>query len=252
MLAQEGCRSAPLSRDWLPLLKAARGQKSGHAGYGTYTADARVLRHKRWMGSAMDAQHEITEKLQALRGRDDPTAWNGLVPLVYAELRLIAHRQLRREREGHTLNTTGLVHEAYLRLAHLHGVQWQDRAQFFAVAAGVMRRVLIDYARHHLAAKRAGVLHAVWPGGTANSLPSGAGSSEAFVPAQERAELLLELDEALTRLAALDERLVRVVECRFFAGLTEEETAAALGVTARTVRRDWVKAKGWLQRALEA
>src|ERR1700737_2323274 len=87
---------------------------------------------------------------------------------------------------------------------------------------------------------------------TANSLPSGAGSSEAFVPAQERAELLLELDEALTRLAALDERLVRVVECRFFAGLTEEETAAALGVTARTVRRDWVKAKGWLQRALEA
>jgi RNA polymerase sigma factor (TIGR02999 family) len=194
------------------------------------------------MGRAMDTQHEITEQLRALQDSNDPTAWNGLVPLVYAELRAIAHRQLRRERYGHTLNTTGLVHEAYLRLAHQHGAHWQDRTQFFAVAARVMRRVLIDYARRHLAAKRAGEMYP----------PSGAGFSADLVPAHERAELLLELDDALARLTILDERLVRVVECRFFGGLTEEETATALGVTARTVRRDWVKAKGWLQRALEA
>jgi RNA polymerase sigma factor (TIGR02999 family) len=200
----------------------------------------------------MVAEHEITEKLQALRGSDDPTAWNALIPLVYAELRTIAHRQLRRERDGHTLNTTGLVHEAYLKLARQHGAQWQDRGQFFAVAARVMRRVLIDYARRHLAAKRAEAQHWAPLAATADSQQSGAKSSETFVPGQERAEVLMELDEALTRLAALDERLVRVVECRFFGGLTEEETATALGVTARTVRRDWIKAKGWLQRALEA
>jgi RNA polymerase sigma factor (TIGR02999 family) len=216
------------------------------------TADARVLRRERWMAMPMDAQHEITDQLLALRGSDDPTVWNRLIPLVYAELRAIAHRQLRRERDGHTLNTTGLVHEAYLRLADQHGAQWRDRAQFFAVASRVMRRVLIDYARRHLAAKRAEVQHWGPLAATADSQQSGAKSSETFVPAHERAEVLLELDEALTRLAALDERLVRVVECRFFGGLTEEETATALGVAARTVRRDWVKAKGWLQRALEA
>lgn len=194
----------------------------------------------------MDAQHAITEQLVALRGSDDSTAWERLVPLVYAELRAIAHRQLHRERDGHTLNTTALVHETYLKLVDQRRVQWQDRAHFFAIAATVMRRVLIDYARHHRAAKR-------------DSVPIGAGVETcdndepigAEIIASERADVLVALDEALTRLAELDERLVRVVECRFFGGLTEDETAIALGVTARTVRRDWVKAKGWLQLALE-
>ena len=196
------------------------------------------------------AQHEITERLVALRGSDEPGAWESLVPLVYTELRAIAHRQLKRERGGHTLNTTALVHEAYLRLVDQHGVEWQDRAHFFGIAARVMRLVLIDYARSRRAARRAGAYRPLPVDATAGALESGAGASDALVAADERAEELIALDEALTRLAALDERLVRVVECRFFGGLTEEETAAVLGVTARTVRRDWVKAKAWLQRAL--
>jgi RNA polymerase sigma factor (TIGR02999 family) len=239
----------PTLADRLPLLNAARDRKSGHLE--PRGADARELWAARWMGTAMDAQHEITDQLLALRGSNDPAVWNRLAPLVYPELRAIAHGQLRRERDGHTLNTTGLVHEAYLRLVNQHGAKWRDRAQFFAVASRVMRRVLIDYARRHLASKRGTAYQWAPFDVTGNSLQNGEGSNEAVVPAHERAQVLIELDEALTRLAALDERLVRVVECRFFAGFTEEETAAALGVTARTVRRDWVKAKGWLQRALE-
>ena len=181
----------------------------------------------------MSAQHEITEQLEALRQGGDPAAWDRLVPLVYSELRAIAHRQLHREQGGHTLSTTALVHEAYLKLAGQHHVDWRDRAHFFAIAATVMRRVLIDYARRRCRGKNVTAVE------------------EAEPAAEARADVLVALDEALTRLAALDERLVRVVECRFFGGLTEEETAISLGVTARTVRRDWTKAKGWLRRALE-
>jgi RNA polymerase sigma factor (TIGR02999 family) len=199
----------------------------------------------------MEAQHEITEHLLALRGSDDPTAWDRLIPLVYAELRAIAHRQLQRERRDHTLSTTALVHEAYLRLVDQRRAQWQDRGQFFAIAARVMRRVLIDYARRHRASKRAGAYQRVPLEVTTAALESGPGAGDHLAAANDRAEVLVTLDDALTRLAALDERLVRVVECRFFGGLTEEETASALGVTARTVRRDWAKAKGWLQRALK-
>ena len=183
---------------------------------------------------------------------DDSTAWDRIVPVVYTELRAIAHRQLQCERDSHTLNTTALVHEAFLRLANQPGIQWQNEAHFLGIAARVMRQVLVDYARYHRAAKRAG-------GGAVPQQPMELDEIAARVPdtvviesllADERAATLLALDEALARLASLDERLVRVVECRFFAGLTEEETAEALGVTARTVRRDWVKAKAWLQRAL--
>jgi RNA polymerase sigma factor (TIGR02999 family) len=195
----------------------------------------------------MTAQHEITDQLVALRRSDDPAAWERLVPLVYAELRAIAHRQLHRERDGHTLGTTALVHEAYLKLVDQNRAQWNDRAHFFAVASMVMRRVLIDYARRHLALKRASVhdLASIDAVGEIGEI------EDATTIADERADVLIAIDEALARLGALDERLVHLVECRFFGGLTEEETALALGISARTVRRDWIKAKAFLQRALD-
>ncbi len=160
-----------------------------------------------------------------------------LLPLVYDELHRIAHRQLRRERTGHTLSTTALVHEAYLRLVDQTRARWVDRAHFFAVAAGVMRRILVDYARRFRAAKR---------GGDAQRVDL----DVAEMPLDERSEMLITLDEALGRLAELNPRLSQVVEYRFFGGMTEEETAEALGVTERTVRRDWMKAKAWLSREM--
>jgi RNA polymerase sigma factor (TIGR02999 family) len=183
----------------------------------------------------------------------DPAPWHELVPLVYDELRVMARRRLRRERDSHTLNTTGLVHETYLRLVEQRNVDWQDRSQFFAIAARVMRRVLIDYARQHRAAKRGGPSPTVTLERMEQAIESDpmAGEVRSYSTADERAELLIVLDDALSRLAAVDERSALVVECRFFGGLSEEETAAAIGITARTVRRDWVKAKDWLRRELE-
>jgi RNA polymerase sigma factor (TIGR02999 family) len=189
----------------------------------------------------VNSDHDITALLIAWRAGDED-ALDQLFPRVYDELRQIAHRHLAREHEGHTLSTTALVHEAYLKLVDQTRAQWTDRAHFFAVAARVMRRILVDYARRHQAKKR---------GGPAAPLPlDDEALGNATLVADERADMLLALDEALTRLAGIDERLSRVVECRFFGGLTEEETAHALSVTARTVRRDWVKAKGWLHQAL--
>lgn len=185
----------------------------------------------------------ITDALAALRG-GDPGAMDRLVPVVYEELARIAHRQLRLEVPGHTLSTTALVHEAYLRLVDQTRAQWADRAQFFGVAAHSMRRVLVDHARRHRAARRGGMhrrhvsLHAL-EAADAASLAVG-----------ERADILVAMHEALDRLAALDARQARVVEYRFFGGLTEAETAEALGVTERTVTRDWVKARGWLYQEL--
>ena len=160
-------------------------------------------------------------------------ALSRLVPLVYDELRRIAHRQLAGEREGHTLSTTALVHEAYIKLESQSHVRWHDRSHFLAIASQAMRRILVDYARQRCSLKRGGDCRRV-------TLDDG------MLAVDERADVLIALDEALTRLAVLDIRQSRVVECRFFAGLTEDETAEALGVTPRTVRRDWVKAKGWL------
>ena len=185
----------------------------------------------------MDAPHDVTDLLVAWRGGNED-ALARLIPLVHEELRRIAHAYLARERPDHTLRTTALVNEAYLRLVDSSRVQWQDRAQFFAAAAGSMRRILVDYARRHRADKR---------GGGLGTLPF----DEGAIVVEERAEMLLALDEALERLGAMDARLCRVVECRYFAGLTEEETAEALGVTSRTVRRDWVKARGWLYAELQ-
>jgi len=189
------------------------------------------------------AQHAITEALGEVRD-GVPGAMDRLVPLVYADLSRIAHRQLGLEAPGHTLSTTALVHEAYLRLVDQTRARWEDRVQFFAVAAHVMRRVLIDHARRYQAARRGGARP------RPVSLDAIDSADVASLAAGERAEVLLALDDALERLAVLDGRQARVVECRFFGGLTTEETAQALGVTTRTVERDWVKARGWLYQEL--
>lgn len=164
---------------------------------------------------------------------------DALVPLIYEELRDLARRHLVREDTGHTLNTTALVHEAYVRLVDVERVQWQDRTHFFAVASRVMRRVLIEYARARKRDKR---------GGGQVPLPL----EERDLPVEANLDELLALDEALTRLEARKERHCRVVEHRFFAGLTVEETAQALGVSVATVKLDWRLARAWLNRELAA
>jgi RNA polymerase sigma factor (TIGR02999 family) len=191
---------------------------------------------------SQDHAEEITAALAMLR-RGAPEGMERLIPLVYAELRRLAHYQLGAEPAGHTLSTTALVHEAYLRLAEQDS-NWSSQGQFFGIAARVMRRVLVDYARRHGAARRGG------PRQERVSLEEAdSGGGDALSVAAQRDELLA-LDDALERLATMDARLARVVECRFFGGLTEEETAEVLGVSRRTVASDWVIAKGWLYRAL--
>jgi RNA polymerase sigma factor (TIGR02999 family) len=167
----------------------------------------------------------------------DRAALNRLLPLVYEELRRVAQRQMRRERPGHTLLTTGLVHEAYLKLVDEAEVEWQGRAHFFGIAARAMRQILVDHARRRGAEKRGGQ----WRRTTLADERLGLG-----VPMEE----LLALDVALDRLDALDSRLREVVEYRFFAGMSEEEIGEVLGVSTRTVRRDWVKARAWLYKEL--
>ena len=181
----------------------------------------------------------VTQLLDELKdGRRE--AFDELLPHIYTELREIAHRQRWAEREDHTLSTTALVHEAYLKLADQRKMSWESRAHFFAVAAQAMRRVLVSYARGRNAAKR---------GGGAAQVTI----ERVFNLAQEdRALRFLDLDEALTRLEALNPRHARVVECRFFAGLTVDETAHALDMAAITVTRDWRMARAWLKVELEA
>lgn len=175
----------------------------------------------------------ITDLLQRWH-QGDTLALDQLVALVYDDLRNVARRQLKAEGEGHTLTPTAVVHEAYLRLATDQTVAWRNRTHFFAVAATCMRRILVDHARRRLAGKRGG-------GKVPESL------DDPFVIPALPDERLVALDEALETLAQVEPRFARVVECRFFSGLTSEETAEALGVTDRTVRRDWVKARGWLE-----
>jgi RNA polymerase sigma factor (TIGR02999 family) len=198
-------------------------------------------------GAAHETPDEEIDAALAVLRRGTPERMERLIPLVYEELRRVAHRQLAAEPAGHTLSTTALVHEAYLRLADQTRVEWASRAQFFALAARVMRRVLVDYARRHQAARRGG------PHQRRVSLENADAGAEADALAvAARGDELLALDEALERLAAVDVRAARVVECRFYGGLTEAETAEALGVSLRTVAGDWVMAKGWLYRALVA
>jgi len=180
---------------------------------------------------------EITGLLQRW-SRGDPEALQALVPIVYNELRRLANHYLQNERSGHTLQSTALVHEAFLRLVGSHGMEWQGRAHFFAAAANSMRRILVDHARQRQAGKR--------------------GSGVQRVPLDEaltvpvRPDLdITALDESLTSLASIDPRKSRVVELRFFGGLTNREISEVLGITPAAVRNDWVVAKAWLYRSLQ-
>jgi len=183
-------------------------------------------------------EHQLSATDLLLRaGAGETGAVESMVPLVYDELRRLAHRHLASEAPGRTLGTTELVHEAYLRLIDQTRVQWTGRAHFMAIAATVMRRILVDRARSRRSLKR---------GGTRPPVPL----ESVDLGTDERAELLVALDEALDRLRELDARQARVVECRFFGGMTEEETAEATGLGLRTVKRDWAKARSWLYREL--
>ena len=183
------------------------------------------------------SQHEVTELLQKWRG-GDKAALDRLTPLIYDELHRLAHNYIRRERPGHTLQTTALVNEAYLQLVGQKDVAWANRAHFFAVSAQVMRHILVDYARQRSSSKRGGSLQKV-------SL-----DAEVIV-SQERAHELVALDEALDALNELHPRRRKVVELRYFGGLNNTEAAAVLEVSEATIERDWRFARAWLYRELQ-
>jgi RNA polymerase sigma factor (TIGR02999 family) len=184
----------------------------------------------------MSEPEKVDERFTDIDALDSATV-ERLFPVAYERLRQMASQYLRREATGHTLTTTDLVHQAYLELSDGSPASWRSQSHFMGIAAVAMRRILVDHARSRRSIKRGGGLRRV----DFESLD---------LASEDRAELLLALDDALDRLRELDERQVRVVECRFFAGLTEEETAATLGVTARTVTRDWAKARSWLYREI--
>jgi RNA polymerase sigma factor (TIGR02999 family) len=180
---------------------------------------------------------EVTELLKAW-GTGDPAALDRLTPLVYNELRRIARRRMRLEHSGNTLQTTALVNEAYLRLVNVQNVAWQDRAHFFAICAQMMRRILVDRARARASAKRGAGVRA--PSIDLDQIPDIAGNGGE----------LIAVDDALNALAEIDARKARVIELRFFGGLSVEETASVLGISPQSVLRDWKLAKAWLLREL--
>jgi RNA polymerase sigma factor (TIGR02999 family) len=181
---------------------------------------------------------EISRLLESW-ARQDRSARERLMPLVYEELRRLAHHYMRGERDNHTLQTTGLVNEVYLRLAGLDRIQWRDRAHFMAMAATLMRRILVDYARERRSEKRGGEVSITSIG---DHDPAG----------PERHLDLIALDQALTRLAEFDAQQTRIVEMRFFGGLTVEETADVLNMSPTTVKREWASARAWLHHELTA
>src|SRR2546422_5832457 len=182
--------------------------------------------------------HEVTQLLiQWSNG--DKAALDKLMPLIYSELRQVARHYMSRERPGHTLQTTALVNEAYVRLVNRKGVHWQNRAHFFAIAAQLMRSILVDHARSHAYAKR---------GGGARKIAL----DEALAVSQQRAADVVALDDALKRLAEIDPQQSRIVELKFFGGLTIEETAEVLGLSPATIKREWSTAKAWLYHELSA
>jgi RNA polymerase sigma factor (TIGR02999 family) len=183
-------------------------------------------------------QSQVTEVLiDASSG--DPEASDALWSLIYEELHKIARRHLLRELPDHTLSTTALVHEAYIRLVDQERTEWQSRGHFYAVASTVYRRILVDHARERGAQKRGAEFARVT-------------LEESMVASDQRLDDLLALDEALDRLESIDQRLARIVECRYFGGLTDDEIAESFDLSTRTVRREWKKAKGLLLRLLEA
>ncbi len=184
----------------------------------------------------MSRADDVTALLRASTD-GDREALDTLLPMLYEDLRRMAHRRLRAERTGHTLGTTGLLHETYLKLVKIDRIRYRDRAHFFAIAARAMRWVLVSYANRRKTAKRGGGLREV-------------PLDDAIEVARERSEELLALEEALRRLETEDPRPVRVVECRFFGGMSIEETAEALDVSPATVKRDWTMARAWLHREL--
>ena len=184
----------------------------------------------------VDQASEVTLLLVELQ-KGNKEAEDKLIPLVYGELRRLAARYLRGERPDHTLQATALVHEAYLRLTRLQAINWESRAHFFGVAAQLMRRILVDHARVRLAKKREAARDAL-------SL------DEALVWLPDRSQQLIQLDDALDRLAKRDPRQSRIVELKFFGGLSEEETGVLLGISTRTVKRDWRVARAWLYQEL--
>jgi RNA polymerase sigma-70 factor, ECF subfamily len=190
----------------------------------------------KWLTAMSDIQ-EVTMLLSALT-RGDEDAASKLMPLVYAELRRLAGSYMRRERVDHTLQATALVHEAYLKLIDQRSVNWQSRAHFFGVSAQLMRRILIDHARGLARDKRGGEQKKV-------SL------DEVFLFAERQADELLAVDDSLNALAKIDPRQARVVELRFFAGLSVEEAADVLGISPKTVKREWSVAKAWLSADLK-
>jgi RNA polymerase sigma factor (TIGR02999 family) len=176
--------------------------------------------------------HEVTELLIEW-SNGDKAALDKLMPLIHEELRRLAHYYMSHERPGHTLQTSALVNEAYLRLVNREGVHWQNRAHFFAIAAQVMRTILVDHARSHAYAKRGGGAHKIE-------------LDEAMIVSRERAAEVVALDDALKELANFDPQQSRVVELRFFGGLTIEETAEVLDLSPATIKREWSTAKAWL------
>ena len=183
-----------------------------------------------------DPSEQITELLVRWRGGDQ-VALDALVPLVYSELRQIAQHYLQRERSDHTLQSTALVHEAYVRLLGNKVPQWQDRAHFFGVAARVMRQILVEYARSHQAAKRGGGAYKV--------------TLEEGLQAPQPVDVdVIMLDDALKQLASLDPQQSHIVELRFFAGLSIEDTSEVLGISPSTVSREWTSARAWLHREI--
>jgi RNA polymerase sigma-70 factor, ECF subfamily len=185
----------------------------------------------------MDPSHADVTALLLQLSQGNQKAAEKLIPLVYEELRKLARGYMRRERPDHTLQTTALVHETYLRLVRQQATNWQSRSHFFAIAAQLMRRILVDHARGHLREKR---------GGPKVLLPL----NEALVFSLERSEELVQLDGALERLSKLDARQSRIVELRFFGGLSIGETSEVLGISPKTVKRDWAVAKAWLHAEL--
>jgi len=188
-------------------------------------------------------QERVTRLLHNLRA-GDPHAFDELLPLVYDELRELAHRQRRRWQGDETLDTTALVHEAYLRLVDQSSPQWVSRPHFLAVASRAMRQILLDYAKRKRAAKREGARQRV-PLEEVEAALRGGGD-----PAEARSDALIALDESLRRLEKHDPNQSRIVECRFFGGMTIEDTAAALGISPATVKRGWTMAQAWLYRGI--